>query len=168
MGRVVFSRLRPDNVAATKGPTKTRLKGRNDMFTRIMAPVDLAHLEGLERALFCAADLAKHYHAPITYVGVTSSGPTSVAANPEQFDRKLSAFAEGEAGKHGIEVKAHTSIAHDPPTEVDDALLRAIDETGADLVVMASHVPGALDNIWPSNGGKVSSHAKCAVMLIRP
>ena len=45
------------------------------MFTKIMAPVDLAHIESLERALDCAADLAKHYGLPIAYVGVTSSGP---------------------------------------------------------------------------------------------
>lgn len=137
------------------------------MFTKIMAPVDLAHIESLERALDCAADLAKHYGLPITYVGVTSSGPTTQAQNPEEFGKLLAAFVEGEVDKHGVVAEAHTSIAHDPTTEVDDALLRAIDETGADLVVMASHIPGAMDYIWPSNGGKVAGHANCSVMVVR-
>ena len=137
------------------------------MFTRIMAPVDLAHISRLERALFCAADLAKRYDVPLTYVGVTASGPTSVATGPEQFSEMLNAFAAAEGARHGVEAQAYTAIAHDPPTEVDDALLRAIDETGSDLVVMASHVPGALDYIWPSVGGKVASHAKCSVMVVR-
>lgn len=137
------------------------------MFKRIMAPVDLAHVERLGGALACAADLSKHYGAPITYVGVTSSAPSKLAHNPEEFAQKLQAFAEGEAHKHGVDATAHAAIAHDPTTEVDDALMRAIEETGADLVVMASHVPDVIDYIWPSNGGKLAEHAKCSVMVVR-
>jgi nucleotide-binding universal stress UspA family protein len=137
------------------------------LFKRIMAPVDLAHLERLGAALDCAADLAKHYRVPITYVGVTSTVPGKLAHTPEEFGQKLARFAQAQAEKHGVEATGHTAIAHDPTTEVDDALMRAIDETGADLVVMASHVPDAMDYIWPSNGGKLAEHAKCSVMVVR-
>ncbi len=133
-----------------------------------MVPVDLAHLATLSRALECAADLAGHYDLPLTYVGVTSSAPSPLGHNPEEFGQKLRAFVEGEASKHGLKATAHTAIAHDPTTEVDDALLRSINETGADLVVMASHIPGAADYFWPSNGGKIAEHAKCSILLIRP
>jgi nucleotide-binding universal stress UspA family protein len=132
-----------------------------------MAPVDLTHVERLRPALDCAADLAKHYNVPISYVGVTSPSPTKLAHNPKEFGEKLGAFAEEEASKHGVETSAHTAIAHDPTTEIDDALMRAIDETGADFVVMASHVPTVMDYIWPSNGGKLAEHAKCSVMVVR-
>ena len=138
------------------------------MFKRIMAPVDLAHIEKLGRALDCAADLAKHFGVPITYVGVTSTAPSQLGHNPEEFNQKLQAFTQGQIEKHGVEATAHMAIAHDPPTEVDDALMRAIGETGADLVVMASHVPDAIDYLWPSNGGKLAEHAKCSVMVVRP
>lgn len=137
------------------------------MFKRIMAPVDLAHIEGLAPALDCAADLAKHYNVPISYVGVTSSAPSSVAHNPAEFGQKLTAFAQGQADRHGIAVAAHPVVSHDPAIDVDDALIRAIDDTGSDLVVMASHVPNVIDYIWPSNGGKLAEHAKCSVMVIR-
>lgn len=137
------------------------------MFKRIMAPVDLAHIERLSSALDCAADLAKHYGVPICYVGVTSPHPSQLAHNPEEFSKKLGAFAEAEAARHGVEASAHAQIAHDPTTEVDDALMRAIDEVGADLVVMASHVPNVMDYIWPSNGGKLAGHAKCSIMVVR-
>jgi len=137
------------------------------MFKRIMAPVDLAHIERLTRALDCAADLAKHYDVPITYVGVTSTAPSGLAHNPKEFDQKLQAFLRGEIERHGVNASAHTAIAHDPPTEVDDALMAAIDETGADLVVMASHMPDVIDYIWPSNGGKLAEHANCSVMVVR-
>lgn len=137
------------------------------MFKRIMAPVDLSHIDMLGRALDCAADLAKHYGVPITYVGVTSSAPGPLAHNPKEFSQRLGACAASEALRHGVETSAHTAIAHDPATDVDDALMRAIDETGADLVVMASHVPNVMDYIWPSNGGKLAEHAKCSVMVVR-
>nr|WP_319386424.1 universal stress protein [uncultured Roseibium sp.] len=137
------------------------------MFTRIMAPVDLAHVEKLAAALECAADLAKHYGVPIVYVGVTASQPSQVAHNPEEFAQKLSAFSAAQAACYGIETSSHSTIAHDPTLEIDDALMRAIDETGADLVVMASHVPNVIDHIWPSNGGKLAKYAKCSVMVVR-
>lgn len=137
------------------------------MFQRIMTPVDLAHVERLGNALDCAADLAKHWGVPIVYLGVTSSAPSSLAHNPEEFGQKLGAFAEQQAAKHGVEASAHTAIAHDPTTEIDDALMRAIGETGTDLVVMASHLPNVMDHFWPSNGGKLAEHAKCSVMVVR-
>ncbi|TLP43856.1 universal stress protein [Cohaesibacter sp. CAU 1516] len=138
------------------------------MFKRIMAPVDLAHVERLGTALDCAADLAKHWGVPIVYVGVTSSAPSKLAHNPKEFGQKLDAFAKAEAAKHGVETSAHTAIAHDPATEIDDALMRAISDTESDLVVMASHVPNVMDYIWPSNGGSLAEHAKCSVMVVRP
>lgn len=133
-----------------------------------MAPVDLAHIEKLTRALQCTADLARQYGIPVTYVSVTSSAPTSIAHNPQEFDAKLAAFAKGEADKHGIETAGHMVVAHDPSIDVDGALRHAIDETGADLVVMASHVPGRLEFLWPSHGGRLAEHAKCSVFIVRP
>ena len=44
-----------------------------------MAPVDLAHVETLGRALSCAADLARHYRAPVTFVGVAAAPPDDFA-----------------------------------------------------------------------------------------
>ena len=66
------------------------------MYTHIMVPVDLAHTETLGKALQTAADLAKHYSCPVTYVGVTMSAPTSVAHNPEEFAAKLETFVSPE------------------------------------------------------------------------
>ena len=137
------------------------------MLKRIMAPVDLAHVEKLGAALDCAADLANHYGVPVVYVGVTSSQPSEVAHNPDEFAQKLGNFAQGEAARHGVKASAYATIAHDPTLEVDDALMRAISETGSDLVVMASHVPNVIDHIWPSNGGKLAKYAKCSVMVVR-
>lgn len=132
-----------------------------------MVPVDLAHLETMERSLQCAASLANLFGAEITYVGVTSNTPGKLSHNPEEFAQKLQAFADKQSGNGVTTAKSHPVTSHDPAVDIDDALLKAVDDTGADLVVMASHVPGLADYIWPSNGGKLAGHAKCSVMVIR-
>lgn len=137
------------------------------MFNRIMTPVDLAHEGDLKKALECSADLARHYGTEVVYVGVTAAAPSATAHNPEEFAEKLDAFAKGQADAHGIKTSGVTKICHDPATDVDNAIIEAVKETGADLVVMASHVPSVLDIIWPSNGGSVAEHAKCTVMVVR-
>ncbi|EAQ13569.1 MULTISPECIES: universal stress protein [Maritimibacter] len=137
------------------------------MFKHIMAPVDLGHLEGLEHALKVTADLAKLYDCDVTYVAVGASTPGSLGHNPEEFAQKLGEFAASQGELHGVRTKHHAMTSHDPTTEMDDALLKAVDETGADLVVMQSHVPGLMDYIWPSNGGKIAGHAKVSVMVVR-
>ena len=55
-----------------------------------------------------------------------------------------------------------------PISDLDDDLIKAIDEVGADLVVMPTHPPKHVDVIMPSHGGKVATHTKASVFLVRP
>jgi len=138
------------------------------MYTRIMVPVDLAHVERLQKALDSAADLAKHYKIPVTYVAVGTTLPGEVAHTPQEYEKKLQAFAAEQAKSHGLsdsDAKFYTS--HDPAVDLDEKLLAAIDDVGADLVVMASHVPGLPEHIFASNAGEVAMHAKTSVFVIR-
>lgn len=137
------------------------------MYASIIVPVDLAHAEGLEKALKTAADLAKHYAAPITYLGVTSALPGSVGHNPAEYQTMLETFAAGEARKYGIQSTAHIVLSHDPSVDLNAALLRAIHDSGADLVVMASHIPGIIEHLFSSHAGWIASHAKVSVMVVR-
>lgn len=137
------------------------------MYKQIMVPVDLTHAEQLEKALQTAADLAKHYGCPVTYVGVTPETPSPVAHNPTEFAQKLEAFANEQASKHGHQTAAKAYASHDPAIDIDDTLMKAIRETGADLVVMQSHVPNVTDYIWPSHGGSVASHSDASVFVVR-
>lgn len=138
------------------------------MYTHIMIPVDLAHAGKLSKALRTGADLARHYGAKVTYVGVTAPTPGPLGHNPKEYGDRLAAFAEAERATHGHEVAAHAVVAHDPTTDLDDALLRTVDQIGADLVVMASHIPGLADYLWPSNGGKIAGHSRASVFVVRP
>ncbi len=137
------------------------------MFRKIMVPVDLAHEASLARALTCAGDLARHYKAELIFVGVTTPLPGKLGHNPAEYEAKLKDFAAAQGKSAGAHAVAHMAIAHDPTTDLDDTLLKAVGETGADLVVMASHIPTLTDYIWPSNGGKIAAHAAASVMVVR-
>jgi nucleotide-binding universal stress UspA family protein len=131
-----------------------------------MVPVDLAHTDRLETALKVAGDLAGHYGAKVTYVGVTSGQPGSVAKTPAEFAEKLKRFAaaQGELQEIG-DVASHAITAHDPAIDLDKKLEAAVHEIGADLVVMGSHIPKAFD--LGSHGGRVATHTDVSVMLVR-
>ncbi|WP_434986471.1 universal stress protein [Vreelandella zhaodongensis] len=137
------------------------------MFKHIMVPVDLAHMSVLESSLDVVADMAKHYDASITYVGVTSSAPNSVARTPDEYQQKLEAFAQHRHSVHGQPVAAKVYATTDPTANIDDILVESIDELGIDLVIMATHLPRHLDVVMPSHGGKVATHTSASIFLVR-
>ncbi|MCV2880950.1 universal stress protein [Actibacterium sp. XHP0104] len=137
------------------------------MFTKIMAPVDLSHVDRLGRALGVAADLACHYDIAVVYVAVTAPTPGPHGHTPEEFAQTLAAFAADQAAQHGHRAEAHAMVTPDPAIDLDGTLLEARHQIGADLVVVASHVPGATGYLFPSHGGKLASHSKVSVMVVR-
>lgn len=138
------------------------------MFNKIMVPVDLAHLGALEKSLTVAADLSRHYGAALCYVGVTTSQPNEVAPTPEAYERKLKAFAHEHAPDSGHEPTARVYHSSDPVADLDDILVQAVQDVGADLVVMATHLPTHLDAIMPANGSVIAKHTEASVVLVRP
>lgn len=138
------------------------------MYSKIMVPVDLAHLEALERSLQIAADMARHYDAEVCYVSVTANTPGPVARTPDEYERKLKAFASEQASQHGQPTSARVLISHDPTADLEKILVKTADEIGADLVLMATHLPHKVDAIMPSHGDKVAKHSDVSVFLVRP
>lgn len=137
------------------------------MYRRIMVPVDLAHLDRLEKALTTAGDLAKLYRIPVTFVGVTSTAPSEVARTPEEYSARLTQFGADQAEKHGLSVATAALVSHDPAVDLDNELRRAVEDSGADLVVMASHLPGLPEHLFSSHAGALASHAKVSVFVVR-
>ena len=137
------------------------------MFNHILVPVDLAEKEMLTRAIGVAADQAKLYQAKITLVSVVGGLQAKVSNSSGEYAALLAAFAS-EAGKaHGIEMQSQVYEAPDPAVEVDRKLLAIIGETGADLIIMASHQPGWIEYIVNSHGGRLASHAPVSVFVVR-
>jgi nucleotide-binding universal stress UspA family protein len=137
------------------------------MYNKIMVPVDLAHIERLEKAITTATDLAKHYGIPICFVGVTAETPTEVAHTPKEFAEKLAAFGAKHSDAHGLDIDTASYPSHDPTIDLNETLISAAEENGADLIVMASHVPGLPEHIFASHAGAVASHAGVSVFVIR-
>lgn len=137
------------------------------MFKKIMVPIDLTHVDSLQRAMTVASDIAKIYGASIQYVGVTGSGPGAAAHTPEEFTAKLQALAAEQASESGVEVTAKTIVSNDVTIELDASLRQASKDLGADLVVVGSHVPGFADYIFSSHGGSLASHASISVFVVR-
>lgn len=138
-----------------------------DLYQHIMVPVDLEHIDSLQKALKTAALLSNNFDSDVCYVGVTTETPSSIAHNPDEYESKLAAFARKQADEHGIRVTHKTFANPDPSTELNKVLLDAISQTGADLVVMASHVPGFASILSPSHGGNIAAHATVSVFIVR-
>lgn len=137
------------------------------MFKKILFPVDLQHVDKLDRALHVVGKLARDTGATVVYMGVTSSVPGPVAHTPEEFGRKLEDFASKQASEYGIEGEAKTVVAGDPRIDVDDRIVDGARDAGADLIVMQTHKPDFMDYVWHSNGERVASHAPVSVFLVR-
>ncbi|MEM6624421.1 MAG: universal stress protein [Pseudomonadota bacterium] len=137
------------------------------MFKKIMVPVDLRHEHGSDRAVAVAADMGKHYGAEVQLVSVTGTGPNLVAKNPEEYADKLTRFAQARTSRHGVDMIPHTETSNDVSVELDNVLSDSAEKIGADLVVMASHVPGLAEHVFASNAGYLASHASMSVMVVR-
>ncbi len=137
------------------------------MYTTIAVPVDLAHVERLSKALRTAADLARHYGASLVYVGAVTETPGPVARSPAAYAAKLEAFAAEQAAAHGIAATGRMVVSLDMTVDLEPKLLAAIDEAGADLVVMASHVPGLREHLFSSHAGWLAAHASVSVFIVR-
>ncbi len=137
------------------------------MFHKIMVPVDLAHAESLGKAMAVAAGLARTHGASLTIVGVTTAQPSGVAHTPQEFERKLAAFAAEQAGALGVEIGHIVRLSHDPAIDKDDLLEEVVEGEGFDLVVMASHVPGIAEHVFASNAGSLAAHSRASVFVVR-
>lgn len=137
------------------------------MYSTIAVPVDLAHTDKLNKAITTAADLARHYHASLYLIAVTSSAPSEVAHDPVEFSKKLSQFADKQTAALGIEFKTRDAVTPDPAVDLTRVLDEQIHELGADLIVMASHVPGLSDYVFASNSGYLGSHTDLSIFVVR-
>jgi nucleotide-binding universal stress UspA family protein len=148
---------------------RVKSKAKEDtMYSRILVPVDLEHVEKLEKTLNLAAWTAKETGASISFVGVVDAIPTTSAhTEGERTAERLKAFADEQAKKHGIETSDHVELRGDLHLNLGKDVIQAAKESDCDLIVMASHVPGLKEHFFASNAGYVASHAPMSVFVVR-
>ncbi len=137
------------------------------MYTKILVPVDLAHADTLDKAVAVAATLSSVFNASAIMVGITAQAATEVARSPAAFHEKLTAYAAKKGAEHGVSFEALTVESHDPTADLRDRLLAVIADKQADLVVMASHLPGAAEYISHANAGTIAVHSSASVFIVR-
>lgn len=137
------------------------------MTDKILVPIDLEHAEKLNKALGIAATIAKAEDAEVCYLGVTTSAPSGVASTPEAFAKKMEAFAEDQAKTRGVAASAKAVTAHDVTVQLEDVIIDGAKEAGADLIVMASHIPGVAEHVFATHAGYVANHAPVSVYVVR-
>lgn len=137
------------------------------MFKTIMVPVDLVHKDKQQKALAVAGEMAKAHSATVHVVSVGGELPSTLGHNPGEFGKTLADFTASLREQYGAEVEAHPVQSTDPAVDTTRKLMQAIDDIGADLVIMASHQPGVMEHIFSSHGGYIAQHGKCSVFVIR-
>lgn len=143
------------------------------MFEKIIVAIDGS--EAAEHALLTACDVAKKYkselhlvHSPqleTTAIAV-GSGAVVIKADDKDIQEAGHAVLDGAvalAKKQGCKV-ADPVISNAPPAE---AILKEIEETGADLVVMGRRGLGNISSlVLGSVSQKVSHDATCTCMTV--
>ena len=138
------------------------------MYSRILVPVDLDNVDKLTKALDIAARTAKENDATVVYVGVVDAVPTTSARTEgERKKESLESFAASQAKTHGIQTADHVALRGDLHLHIGSDVIDAAKDSGCDLIVMASHVPGIKDHFLSSNAGYVASHAPMSVYVVR-
>lgn len=139
------------------------------MFQRVMVPVDLQHLDVMQKALAMAADIASRHSAELWYVAVTGKVPNRVAKTPEEFAEDVEAFAAEQSRESGLQIQTRIVSSVDIIAELDDKLLETAQQIKADLIVMPSHVPGLSDRLHliRSNAAYIVRHSTVSVFVVR-
>ncbi|MFE8071938.1 universal stress protein [Marinobacteraceae bacterium S3BR75-40.1] len=139
------------------------------MYHTIVVPVDLAHFEKLTKSLNTAAELAGLWNAAVYYAGVTSTQPSDVAHTIDEYRQILEDFAADQARQYDIDARPHMIVTADTTADLDYRLLEELSALKADLVVMASHIPGVPDELHlkGSNAAYLARHAHCSVFVVR-
>lgn len=140
------------------------------MFKDILLAVDLGEPGSWKRALPVALELCKASSAVLHIISVLPAIDPRVGAYfPADANKKMLEEAAGDL--RGF-VKQHVPGG----IRVQDIIaqgviykeiLAAAERIGADLVVMASHKPGAQDYLLGANAAHVVRHCPRSVMVVR-
>ena len=139
------------------------------MFHKILVAIDGSPAS--EKSLAAAVDLASHYQAELTALGVAHL-PEVVGMIDETDELRLSAEAHfrkiGEAAtefarSRGVGLRSVVVRGH-----VADAIVRYAEDEGMDLIVMGQRGHSRIARFFlGSTTDRVSEHCHCTVMIVK-
>ncbi len=139
------------------------------MFKKILVPIDVAHIEKSHAMIDKTKDLADQDGGELVLLTVIPEIPTYVAAQiPSGLHETVVSNAETELAKlvttHGLPASTGIKVEHGHPSRV---IVSTANEQDADLIVIASHLPGLSDYLLGSTASAVVRHARCPVLVLR-
>ncbi len=141
------------------------------MYKDILLPIDLDQESSWRKALPLAVELGKSFGARLHIMIVVPDYQFHYVAQyfPSGYEEKMIAAAEERlrdfVGEHVPEnVQVQLIVAHG---SIYREIAKAAEDIGADLILMASHTPGASDFLIGPNAEKVLHHFKRSVLIVR-
>lgn len=140
------------------------------MFRNILVPVDLENPDEWAPAFAAAAELAGPAAARMTICSVVRDSsvlargdwlPLSYEEQLVETRWKLESVSTGFDKKIPVDVEVGTGT-------ISGGILDVAKRIGADLIVLASHKPGASDYLHAANAARVARRAPCSVLIVRP
>lgn len=136
------------------------------MYKHIIVAIDLSHGEA-GKSLIEKAVLLLDEGGVIRLLHVLEDVPSYIAAElPRDLNDRRQAEAKVELGLLAgtISAKVETEIRTGAAAS---QILQCADDTGADLIMIASHHPGLSDYFIGSTAARVVRHAQCSVLISR-
>ncbi|SDX52445.1 universal stress protein [Roseicitreum antarcticum] len=136
------------------------------MYTRIIVAVDLTQIEQ-GKALLTRALALLDAGGEVRLVHALEDVPAYVVAElPRDIGERRLAEARVELRDlaHGLDQHVEIEVRHG---SASNQILEAAQESGADLIMIASHRPGLSDYFIGSTAARVVRHAQCSVLTSR-
>ncbi len=140
------------------------------MYKAIMLPIDLAHDSSWKKAIPAALKMAETFGAKLHVVTVVQDIRNAMVAQyfPDDYEEKLTReAAEGLSALVGREMPGVDVTEHVAVGQVYREIVRAAEDNGCDLIVMASHRPELADILIGPNADHVARHTSASVMIVR-
>lgn len=136
------------------------------MYDTILVPIDLSDRTKADRMIAVARTLANP-GARIVLTHVVEDIPAYIvndlpAGTLDRSRAEAQRSMEEIAAEAGVPVEVDVRVGHAATSILDSA-----QETGAGVIVIASHRPGLRDYLIGSTAGRVVRHARCAVFVLR-
>ncbi|HEX4121504.1 MAG TPA: universal stress protein [Verrucomicrobiae bacterium] len=140
---------------------------------RILAPVDFT--ECSQKAVTYAVSLAKHFNSEIILLHISklatvSPAPEFAVLQTDVLNEQARESAVRQLGQWRDRVAVHVPVRMQVRVGVStqEEIVDAARKTDCDLIVMATHVKGALEHLFTGSvTEKVVQHAPCPVFVVR-
>ncbi len=141
------------------------------MYKTILLPLDINAPAIQMKACQTAIKLAEAFEARLHILCVVPDFGMSIVGSffPKGFEEKMLAEAKARldafvAETFPDELVAQRIVGHG---SIYQEILKTAKESGADLIVMASHRPELEDYLIGPNAARVTRHARVSVMVVR-